>query len=262
MRIPPIVVLASLVLALAPPLCAANDTVSPDVGTIMEKVAEKNAERAAALQGYTGRRIYHLLYRGFPGDKEAEMVVSARYDAAAGKQFHIVSQQGSKFILDKVFKRLLTSEQEATQRDNREATALTSRNYDFRLLSEESVEGTRRYVVAATPRTNNKFLYRGTIWIDAENYAIARIEAEPAKNPSFWISKTRVLHVYSKVGDFWLPVENRSTSHIRLGGEATLTIHYLDYKLTDGLTNAGQLKQQRKGLISGSLRFFALRQDL
>lgn len=62
----------------------------------------------------------------------------------------------------------------------------------------------------------------------------ARIEAEPAKNPSFWTSKSLVQHLYCKVGDFWLPAENRSTSHIRLGGQATLTIQYLDYTLTDG----------------------------
>jgi len=88
----------------------------------MAKVAQKNEERAAAIPGYTGRRIYRLLYRGFPSDKEAEMVVNASYERAAGKQFHIVSQQGSKFIQDKVFKRLLSSEQEATQRGNPEDT--------------------------------------------------------------------------------------------------------------------------------------------
>jgi hypothetical protein len=221
-------------MAFAVPVTAASEPAQPDVLTIMAKVAEKNEERAAAIQGYTGRRIYHLLYRGFPGDKEAEMVVSARYEPPAGKQFHIVSQQGSKFIQDKVFQRLLASEQEATERGNREETALTPRNYDFTLLGEEDAEGSHRYVVAVSPRTNNKFLYRGTVWIDAEDYAVARIEAEPARNPSFWTSKSRVLHVYRKVGDFWLPAENRSTSHIRLGGQATLTIQYLDYELTDG----------------------------
>ncbi len=242
MRILPFIRLALLCLASAAPLAAANPLAPPDVLTIMAKVAEKNEERAAAIHGYTGRRIYHLLYRGFPSDKEAEMVVNASYEQAAGKQFHIVSQHGSKFIQDKVFKRLLVSEQEATQRGNREDTALTPRNYDFTLLGEEDAEGVHRYVVAVSPHTNNKFLYRGTIWIDAGDYAVARIEAEPAKNPSFWTSKSRVLHVYRKVGDFWLPVENRSTSHIRLGGQATLTIQYLDYELSEGSPPAPRVR--------------------
>jgi hypothetical protein len=59
-----------------------------------------------------------------------------------------------------------------------------------------------------------------------------RIEGEPAKNPSFWIKKTEVKHRYIKVNDFWLPAENRTESVIRLGGKATLSIEYKDYKIT------------------------------
>ncbi len=32
--------------------------------------------------------------------------------------------------------------------------------------------------------------------------------------------------------DFWLPLRNESVSYIRLGGRATLTIEYRDYRLT------------------------------
>lgn len=226
--------LAIVLTVFAAPAFAAVDGAPANVLAIMAKVAERNQQRAAALPGYTGRRVYRLAYRGFPSDRDAEMVVNATYDPSAGKQFHIVSQQGSKFIQDKVFRRLLSSEQEATQRANREETALTPVNYDFTLLGEDDSAGAHQYVVAVVPRRNNKFLYRGTIWIDAADYAVVRIEAEPAKNPSFWTSRSRVRHTYRKVGDFWLPAENVSTSHIRLGGQATLTIAYLDYELASG----------------------------
>jgi hypothetical protein len=36
----------------------------------------------------------------------------------------------------------------------------------------------------------------------------------------------------SKVGDFWLPVSNRSSSATRLGGHAEFTIDYQDYQIT------------------------------
>lgn len=61
---------------------------------------------------------------------------------------------------------------------------------------------------------------------------MTHIEAEPAKNPSFWIKRTDIEHKYTKVDGFWLPEENRSTSTIRLGGRAVLTIEYQDYKIT------------------------------
>ena len=234
MRFRPIFFVILLGVVNASPLAAADRAPQSDVTAIMAKVAERNEQRAAALQGYCGRRVYRLVYHGFPGDKEAEMVVTANYGRSQGKQFQIVSQQGPKFIQEKVFKRILVSEKEAMQRENREDTALTPRNYDFTLLGEEQGPGARQYVIGVSPRRNNKFLYRGRIWVDAEDYAVARIEAEPAKNPSFWTSQCRIRHVYRKVGDFWLPEENRSTSRIRLGGQATLTIEYLDYQLTDG----------------------------
>jgi hypothetical protein len=34
------------------------------------------------------------------------------------------------------------------------------------------------------------------------------------------------------VGDFWLPLSNRSSSEIRLGGHASFTIEYQDYQIT------------------------------
>ena len=37
---------------------------------------------------------------------------------------------------------------------------------------------------------------------------------------------------YAKVGDFWLPISNRSTSAIRLGGHAYFSIDYQDYEIT------------------------------
>ena len=67
--------------------------------------------------------------------------------------------------------------------------------------------------------------------MDERDFAICRIEAEPAQNPSFWIKRTEIHHTYLKVGDFWLPSDNRSVSSLRLGGLATLTIRYEDYKI-------------------------------
>jgi len=92
------------------------------------------------------------------------------------------------------------------------------------------------YVLNLLPKTKNKFLYRGKIWVDAKDFAVVRIEGEPARNPSMWIKKTAVDHRYVKVNDFWLPVENHTQSSIRLGGEAILSIDYKDYKITKAVS--------------------------
>src|SRR4051812_6114501 len=196
---------------------------------IIAKLTERNRQRAANLKSYTSKRTYHLQYHGFPGSKEADMVVEARFDAPASKQFRVLSETGSKYVINKVFHRLLTSEQEALSPESQKETAMTAENYDFQLLREE-MDGNRRYfVMKAEPKRKSKFLFRGLVWIDAQDFAVARIEAEPAKNPSFWISKTDIKHRYVKLGEFWLPSQNISKTGVRLGGDATLTINYGEY---------------------------------
>jgi len=170
-------------------------------------------------------------YHGFPSDRDAEMVVKVNFHAPSSKQFTVVSETGSKFVIEHIFKKLIEGELEASQGDNRDDVALTRKNYDFELAGFETTADGGRYVLKLLPRTRNKFLYRGTIWIDAKDFAVVRIEGEPGKNPSMWIKKTDIAHSYKKVNDFWLPAENHTESFIRLGGKATLSILYQDYKI-------------------------------
>jgi hypothetical protein len=198
---------------------------------VVDKLAEKNAERAKALEHYQGRRMYQLDYKGFPTDMHAEMTVNVSYDAPAREEFTVVSQSGPKWMINRVLKRLLETERESLKGENRERVQITSENYDFTILETQDTGDGCSYVLGVQPKVVNKFLFRGTIWVDAKDFAVCRIEAEPAKNPSFWIKKTEIHHSFLKVGDFWLPAENRSVSNIRFDGRATLTIKYEDYEI-------------------------------
>ena len=127
---------------------------------------------------------------------------------------------------------MLQSEREAVTEENQRAVALIPDNYTFSLVGKEQTAGGAAYILSVEPRTQNKLLYRGRIWVDATDFAVMRIEAEPAKNPSFWTKETQIEQVYSKVGDFWLPRSNRSTTTVRLGGHASFTIDYGEYRIT------------------------------
>jgi hypothetical protein len=199
---------------------------------VARRVQDRNAQRAAALVEFNGTRVYRVQYRGLGGDRDAEMVVNVTYRAPNSKTFSVVSQSGSKFIIEHIFKKLLEGEQEAADEENRRNTALSTDNYEFTSAGYEATPDGAQYVLNLLPRNKNKFLYRGKIWVDAKDFAVVRIEGEPAKNPSFWIKKTEVKHRYIKVNDFWLPAENHTESVIRLGGRAVLSIEYKDYKIT------------------------------
>lgn len=217
---------------------AASDAPSPSVSAaplsldqVVDNLVRRNDERAQALRTAEATRVYHLAYRGFPGDREAEMTVRAVYSSPSTKDFEVISQSGSKLILDRVFKKLLEGEKEATQPEMRDRTQMNRSNYDFSLVQfEPSPEG-GHYVLQVTPKSKSKYVYRGQIWVDANDFAITRIEAEPAQNPSFWTKKSEIHHEYVKVQGFWLPARNQSVSYIRLGGRATLTIEYKDYRV-------------------------------
>jgi len=202
-------------------------------GQIVSRMQQKNHEREVALRKLRGTRVYRIEYRGFFGERQAEAVVSYNFASPSTKEFVVVSQTGSKFIFDHVIKGLMDGEKEAATEENRRRTALGPSNYDFTLDDAETAREPSLYVLNVIPKHDNKFLYRGKIWVDATDFAVARIEAEPAKTPSFWVKKSQVRHKYEKVGDFWLPEENSTESFIRLGGRALLSIEYKDYKLTE-----------------------------
>ncbi len=200
---------------------------------VVDNLVRKNEERAQALLHSEATRVYRLVYRGFPGDREAEMTVEATYNRPSSKEFKIVSQSGSKLVQDRVFKRLLQSEKEAAQPAVSARTQLNRDNYTFGLVGYEASPAGGQYVLRVSPKSVSKYVYRGKVWVDATDFAVTRIEAEPAQNPSFWTKKSEIHHEYKKVQAFWLPVRNESVSYVRLGGRATLTIEYKDYRVID-----------------------------
>jgi hypothetical protein len=194
---------------------------------IVERMVQQNALRAEHLKYFTSRRHYHVEFNGLGRSLSADMHAQVTYSAEAGKTFQIIDESGSHLLLNHVLKRLLQTEQD----DSHQRTAsLTPSNYTFIFQTGVNENGRQLYVFAVEPKVKNKLLYRGKIWIDAKDYAVVRVEAEPAENPSFWIKKTEIQHVYAKSGEFWLPQRNLSKSNVRLGGTAVLSIDYGTYQ--------------------------------
>jgi hypothetical protein len=236
--------LLALTATLAAPNLANVDSTPPSSSTslsadqVVDNLVRKNEERAQALRHSEATRVYRLVYHGFPGDREAEMTVQATYDSPASKEFKVISQTGSKLVQDRVFKRLLESEKEAAEPAMNARTQLNRDNYTFQLLSYEPSQTGGQYVLQVTPKAKSKYVYHGKVWVDGTDFAVTHIEAEPALNPSFWTKKNEIRHDYTKVDSFWLPTRNESVSYVRLGGRATLTIEYKDYRVTDSRHSA------------------------
>jgi len=229
-------VLASFA-AWAPLAHAQRDTVAVQPPLTVEQVVrsleQRTRERTQALRHFEGIRVYRLQYRGLLGDRDAEMVVKITYQRPATKDFVVISQTGSKFVIDRIFKKLQEAEREALRPENQEQTTLNTMNYTFALIGYEDTPDNARYVLSVLPKSKNKFLYQGKIWVDAKDFAIVRIQAEPAKSPSFWVKKSVIEHEYEKVNNFWLPVHSRTETEVRLNGHAVLSIEYKDYQIKE-----------------------------
>jgi len=203
----------------------------PTLEQVVDNLVAKNAERTAALQRYQSRRFYRLDYTGFPTSLKAEMVVDMVYEAPATKNFKIVSQSGPKWMIERIFKGLMQAEQEALNSKNRERVVLDRRNFEFTGMEFQDSGDGCSYVLTVQPKIPNKLLYRGRVWVNSKDFAVCRIEAEPSKNPSMWIKSTTIHHIYKQLGDFWFPSENESTSTMRVGGHAVLSIKYRNYEI-------------------------------
>jgi hypothetical protein len=214
---------------LSPESPIAHSQTMPTADQIVAGIQRHEVAQARELKHYEAIRHYEVQYKGFGTVIAAKMEVNVNFDNRSGKSLHILSQSGSKLLCDKVLKRAVDSEQEAAK--DKGSTALNSANYRFRLAGTELLDGRLTYILQVDPLRQSKFLYRGRVWVDAADYEVIKIDAEPAKNPSFWISKAQIESTNSKTDGIWLPRQTRSETKIRVGGTAQLTIDYGTYHI-------------------------------
>lgn len=222
-----IIPLFTPLLLLASPLLVRGQDAFPSADEIIARMGAHDEERQRATEGYAGMRRYILENEGL--HKHAEMIVRVNGDPDGTKHFEIVSEEGWKAAHKHVLHKMLDSETETSRPGERAKSRLTADNYNFQLLGVEAVADRTAYVLELTPKRKEKYLFRGRILVDAEDYALVRAEGTPAENPSFWTKSTHFVHNYGKNGPVWFPVFTQSITEVRIFGTTYLNIEYFDY---------------------------------
>jgi hypothetical protein len=204
-----------------------GNVVSRTADEVVARMMAHDEQHQAAFRGYTAQRRYVLENRNH--GKRAEMLVRMICGDDGSKHFEVLSSDGWGGARKHVFPRLLDAEIEAARPAVRERSRITPENYSFAMIGTDRVRGRLAYVLEIEPKTSNKYLARGRIWVDAVEYAIMRLEGEPAKNPSFWLKSVHFVHEYDKSGSLWVPVLDRSLTDVRIFGVTEMTIEYFDY---------------------------------
>lgn len=221
-----------------------GQTFTPNADDVMATMFARDSQREALAAGYSGSREY--LFDNTKLGKHAQMQVSITCDPDGSKHFQVVSEDGWKSAHKHVLHKMLESESDSSQPTIRPKTRIISENYNFQMVELGTLDGRRTYVIDAVPKRLDKYLFRGRIWVDAEDYALARVEGEPAKTPSFWTRSVHFVQQYHKSGEFWFPALTSSVTDARFFGSTKVNIRYFDYtplSARDHSAASGQLKE-------------------
>lgn len=214
----------------APQIAADELVLHPlSLAQVLRHMGEQDKLRSTSLAQYQCLRHYVLHNERF--NKTAEMTVRMTYLSPGRKTFEVLSECGSSTIRQRVLRRMLEAEEEASSDDLRLHNQMNSENYDFTLLRTELQLGRPSFMLSVAPKRPKKFLIRGTVWVDSTDFSIVRIEGTPAVNPSRLIRNTSIMYLFGKIGPFWFPETNNSETDSFLFGRTTVKIEYSKYEV-------------------------------
>ncbi len=194
---------------------------------IVAKMLERNRLRNEQLRRYSAVRTYEI--RNLEGKLAAQAVVRVDYEAPDKKTFNKASEKGSGIVRHLVFDRLIQSESETSAGREHHDSAITSANYTFVLAGEEEVGPYHCFVLEATPKRKDKYLFEGKIWIDTEDFAVAKIAGHPAKKPSFWVNRADFVRQYQRIDGFWFPYRDETSVEVKMYGRRVFTVDHQQY---------------------------------
>jgi hypothetical protein len=203
-----------------PPILYADDVIA--------KLTDHNSQRDKLGGGYSGSRRY--VFENQRLNKRAELLVNVKCDPDGTKHFEVVSEEGWSSANKRVLRAMLESETETSRPQVRPAISISPENYRFEMLGRDFVESRPVYVIQVLPKREDKYLFDGRIWVDAQDFALVRAEGKPAKNPSFWTRSIHFVQQYQKSGSFWFPFSTKSVTEARIFGKTEVTISYFDYQ--------------------------------
>ena len=214
-----LLMLALAALAEAQSAGPAAPAATPDVHAIVVRMEQEQARNRARTQAYTVEREYQLL-----GDDDkllSEVTAAVTYQPPRTKDYSIQASSGSGQG-QKIVRKVLEHERVAARAP--ESTEVSRRNYRFRLLRTERLDGQDCFVLALEPLRKDKSLIEGEAWVDQQTFLLRRVEGKPAKNPSWWLREVRITMSYAPVGegDVWLQTATFAEAKVRFFGRRAL----------------------------------------
>jgi hypothetical protein len=210
-------------------LAAQSASTTPSVETIVVRMAESRAANRASFRPYVVTRDYTLFGKERSKSK-SEVTADLTFVPPDSKQFQIRQSTGSGLGV-KIVRQMLEGETEVVA--DYASTDISTDNYDFRMVGEETIDSHRCYVLEILPKRKRKNLIRGNVWVDANTYRLHRLAGEPVKGPSWWLRDVRLAFTYSNVEGMWLQTASEYTTNVRIFGQYAITSRDVRYDFSD-----------------------------
>jgi hypothetical protein len=161
------------------------------------------------------------------------MLVKTTYTRQAGKSYEIVSQSGSSLWRNEVLHTLLDNEKRMSQPGNVQTALIDSANYEMKLDTNPRQRLNDRdcLVLDITPRHNSEYLFKGTLWVDAQDFAIVQLKGTASKSAFFLASAAQVSRQYDEMDALPMATHAQAVSGSAMLGQTTVKIDYSNYQL-------------------------------
>jgi outer membrane lipoprotein-sorting protein len=188
--------------------------------------------RVDSVAGYTVTEHY-AVYRGEDETHTvADMIVKTTYKRETGKSYAVVSESGSEMIRKFGLDSVLASEKDINLPDKVAQSWITSANYNMTPKpGKQQIDGRDCIAVAIDPKRKAPNLISGTIWVDANDFTIVRLEGDSSKAPSIFAGVTHVMRQYANINGFAMATHARAESTTFLYGKTIVKIDYTGYDI-------------------------------
>ena len=205
----------------------------PDIASIVRGVDGSVKNRIDRLAGYTVTEHYAVFRGKDEAHPAAEMMVKTAYRKQTGKSYNIISQSGAAIWRNEVLGTLLDNEKRMSQPGSVETALINSANYEMKLdaNARERINGRDCLVLDITPRRSSPYLFRGKLWVSAEDFAIMQLEGTAAKSAFFLASAAEVSRQYDELSGLPMATHARAVSGSALLGKTVVKVDYSDYQL-------------------------------
>jgi hypothetical protein len=164
------------------------------------------------------------------GSRKGWLDATTEYSTTTGFRYQVTAEGGSKYICTKVLRGMLQSEGEAIAKGEVARSSIDRVNY---ALQPNGIDADGLANVLVSPRRKERTLIFGTIFLNAIDGDLVRMQGRLAKSPSFWIKEVNIVRSYQRIAGAVVPVSLASIANLRFLGPATLRMTYA-YSEIDG----------------------------